>query len=59
MGITDAVWKATKWKIMKKHLGYSDAEMQLFRDHPRNADVLSKVPSLMSSGGIIFPTRAS
>jgi uncharacterized repeat protein (TIGR04076 family) len=47
MGITDAVWKAAKWKIMKKHLGYSDAEMQLFRDNPRNADILSKVPSLM------------
>lgn len=47
MGITDAVWKTMKWKIMKKHLGYSDAEMRAFRDNPRNADVLSKVPSLM------------
>ena len=47
MGITDAVWKTIRWKIMKKHLGYSDAEMQVFRDNPRNADVLSRVPSLM------------
>ncbi len=47
MGITDAVWKTMKWKVMKKHLGYSDAEMQVFRDNPRNADVLSRVPSLM------------
>jgi uncharacterized repeat protein (TIGR04076 family) len=49
MGITDAVWKTMKWKIMKKHLGYSDAEMQVFRDNPRNADVLSRVPSLMGT----------
>jgi uncharacterized repeat protein (TIGR04076 family) len=47
MGIKDAVWKTMKWKIMKRHLGYSDAEMQVFRDNPRNADVLSRVPSLM------------
>ncbi len=36
-----------KWKLMKKQLGYSDSEMQKFRDNPRNADVLSKAPSLM------------
>ena len=47
MGITDAVWKTMKWKIMKKHLGYSDAEMQVFRDNPRNADVLARTPTLM------------
>ncbi len=47
MGITDLVWKTMKWKVMKKHLGYSDAEMQLFHDNPRNEDVLSKIPSLM------------
>jgi uncharacterized repeat protein (TIGR04076 family) len=47
MGITDAVWKTMKWKIMKRHLGYSNAEMQVFRDNPRNADVLSRMPSLI------------
>lgn len=47
MGIKDAVWKTMKWKIMKKHLGYTDEEMQIFRDNPRNTDVLEKVPLLM------------
>ena len=47
MRITDTIWKTMKWKIMKRHLGYSGAEMQVFRDNPRNADVLSQVPSLM------------
>ena len=47
MSITDAVWKTIEWKAMKKRLGYSDAEMRTFRDNPRNADVLSKVPKLM------------
>jgi uncharacterized repeat protein (TIGR04076 family) len=36
------------WKIMKRHLGYNDDEMKLFRDNPRNEDVLSKVPALMN-----------
>ena len=47
MSIIDAVWKTIEWKAMKKRLGYSDAEMRTFRDNPRNADVLSKVPKLM------------
>ncbi len=47
MGISDTIWKTMKWKIMKSRLGYSDAEMRTFRDNPRNADVLSKVPNLM------------
>jgi uncharacterized repeat protein (TIGR04076 family) len=47
MGFKDTVWKGVKWKVIKKHLGYSDSEMQTFRENPRNADVLSKVPSLM------------
>ncbi|MCK4899749.1 MAG: TIGR04076 family protein [Anaerolineales bacterium] len=48
MGIRDAVWKTKMWKIMKRHLGYNDDEMKLFRDNPRNEDVLSKVPALMN-----------
>ena len=47
MGIKDAVWKKTKWMIMKKQLGYTKEEMQIFRDNPRNADILEKVPALM------------
>lgn len=33
---------------MKGHLGYSEDEMKLFRENPRNEDVLSRVPDLMS-----------
>jgi len=47
MGIKDAVWKSTQWMIMKKHLGYTKEEMQVFRENPRNADILEKVPTLM------------
>lgn len=48
MGIRDIAWKTMKWKIMKRHLGYSDEEMRIFRENPRNDDVLSKVPDLMA-----------
>jgi uncharacterized repeat protein (TIGR04076 family) len=30
------------WKIMQKRLGYSDEEMALFRENPRNADIILK-----------------
>jgi uncharacterized repeat protein (TIGR04076 family) len=30
------------WKIVQRHLGYSNEEMTLFKDNPRNEDVLSK-----------------
>jgi len=43
MVIKQAVWKTMKWKIMQRHLGYS----RLFRENPRNADVLAKTPDLM------------
>jgi len=36
------------WKLFQKHLGYTDEEMRLFRENPRNADVLSKAPGLMN-----------
>ncbi|MFC2088917.1 hypothetical protein ACFLSX_04885 [Calditrichota bacterium] len=48
MKIKEALWKATKWKIMEKHLGYNKEEMRLFKKNPRNNDVLDKVPELMN-----------
>lgn len=36
------------WDFVQKHLGYSDREMELFKGNPRNIDVLSKAPELMS-----------
>lgn len=48
MGIRDMAWKIGKWKIMKERLGYTEEEMKVFRENPRNEDVLSKVPALMN-----------
>ncbi|OGN92783.1 MAG: hypothetical protein A2Z75_07140, partial [Chloroflexi bacterium RBG_13_50_10] len=37
-----------QWRFMKEHLGYTDKEMKIFRQNPRNKDVLSKGESLMN-----------
>ncbi len=34
------------WKIVQRHLGYSDEDMDLFRQNPRNEDVLSQSGAL-------------
>ena len=36
------------WKFMQKHFGYTDEELELFRSNPKNADIISKAPGLMS-----------
>ncbi len=36
------------WKAFQEHVGYTDEEMNKFKENPRNADVLSKVRALMS-----------
>jgi uncharacterized repeat protein (TIGR04076 family) len=36
------------WKMLQKHLGYTDEEMKIFRANPRNADVLSKTALMLS-----------
>ncbi len=36
------------WSFMQQRLGYSDQEMALFRQNPRNEDVLSKAAELMN-----------
>jgi uncharacterized repeat protein (TIGR04076 family) len=53
MGIRDVAWKTMKWTIIKKHLGYTNEEMELFRSNPRNEDVLSKAPALLSKTIVI------
>lgn len=35
------------WTYMQAHLGYNDEEMKVFRENPRNADILSKAIDLM------------
>lgn len=47
MSIRDKAWDTFKWKLMKSHLGYTDEEMKIFRENPRNEDVLSKAPALL------------
>jgi hypothetical protein len=33
---------------MKERLGSTDEEMKIFRDNPRNEDVISKAPALLN-----------
>ena len=47
MGIRDVAWNTIKWKFIKKRLGYTNEEMKMFRENPRNEDVLSKAPELL------------
>jgi len=35
------------WRFMQKRLGYSDDELQRFKENPRNEDVMSKAALLM------------
>jgi len=36
------------WKFMQNHLGYTDEEMKIFRDNPRNQEIISGMSGLMS-----------
>jgi uncharacterized repeat protein (TIGR04076 family) len=36
------------WKLVQRRLRYTDEEVTLFRENPRNADVLSKGGALMN-----------
>jgi uncharacterized repeat protein (TIGR04076 family) len=40
-------------RLIKNHLGYTDEEIQIFQDNPRNIDVLSKAPELMGKTIVI------
>lgn len=46
MGLRNVAWNAVKWKFMKKRLGYSEDEINKFRENPKNKDILSKAPQL-------------
>ena len=35
------------WGMMQQHLGYTDEEMKMFRDNPRNVQVMEKGAELM------------
>lgn len=34
------------WALMKAHLGYTDEEIELFKNNPRNARVMAVAPSM-------------
>ncbi|MHA2031176.1 MAG: hypothetical protein ACW99Q_17485 [Candidatus Kariarchaeaceae archaeon] len=36
------------WKFYQNHLGYTDDEMKIFKNNPRNEEVLKKAPELMN-----------
>ena len=46
------------WKLMQRHLGYTDEEMAIFRENPRNADVLSKSETLMGKTIVVEVVEA-
>ncbi len=48
MGIRVAAWNSIMWKLIKKRLGYTNEEMKMFRENPRNEEILSKAPYLMN-----------
>ena len=49
MGIKKMAWDAVKWTAIKKHLGYSSAELKLFKSNPRNKEVLEKASEMLET----------
>ncbi len=39
--------------FMKSHLGYSDEEMKIFMENPKNIEILKKAPKLMNKTIVI------
>lgn len=58
MSLRDKAWDAVKWTIMKERLGYTDEEMKVFRENPRNEDIVSKAPGLINKT-IVLEVKAS
>ena len=53
MGIRDVAWNTIKWKFIKNRLGYNNEEMKIFRNNPRNEDVLNKAPEVQKKTIIV------
>jgi uncharacterized repeat protein (TIGR04076 family) len=45
-------------ELLQQHLGYSEEEMDLFGKNPRNLDVISKTPALMSKTIVLEVVRS-
>ena len=48
MNMKDLVWRRIQWTFMKRRLGFDNEEMKIFKQNPRNQDVVSKAPILMN-----------
>jgi uncharacterized repeat protein (TIGR04076 family) len=46
-------WDKIKWMLIKRHLGYSDEEMELFKANPKNENVLDKGKDLLEKEIVI------
>jgi uncharacterized repeat protein (TIGR04076 family) len=53
MKIMDKAWDRVKWRYMKRHLGYTDEEMELFRQNPKNESILDKGREMLNKEIII------
>lgn len=43
----------TVMKMMQEHLGYTDGEIELFMNDPKNVEIMEKAPELMSKTIVI------
>ena len=43
MGISESTWE-----FFKKHVGYTDEEMKIFRENPKNEAIILEAPKLMN-----------
>lgn len=46
------------WKAFQARIGYTDAEMEEFRQNPRNLDVISKAPALLGKTIVVEVVEA-
>lgn len=49
----DDKWDKLKWPLIKRHLGYTNEEMDLFKANPKNEAVLDKGKELLQKEIII------
>jgi len=49
----DAKWDKLKWSLIKRHLGYSNDEMELFKANPKNEEVIDKGKELLAKEIIV------
>ncbi len=50
---SDEKWDKLKWTLIKRHLGYSNKEMELFKSNPKNEDVIDKGKELIEKEIVI------